>query len=512
MARSSDRREQNFYFTEQQAAEAWKKVLPTSSIDRDDTVIPASVQAERSILGSMLISPNSVEVVLAELGNPSMSQSPFYQQRHATIYKAVSHLASKGEPVDLLTVHNLLRSHGKSEEIGGPSYLAELSGSIVTTVNVQSHCRIVLEKKLARDLMLQMSIVSAKLLANEDVFETQAHLEATLDSLRTGIRRDRKQPMMLGPALSDALLESAKAAGEHGMPGIPIGIRGMDDVLGGLMPGDLSIVAAPPSGGKTALGITIAKNIALYPIKDKRTGVGFFSIEMSMRKVALRMISCEAQVSSDRIRRNTLTDHEYKSLQAASQRLAECPIYIQDSVPITALDIRAQARQLKRMGCGIILVDYLQIVAPVEAGETREREVAVIAQQLKDTAKMLDIHVMAMAQYNRTGVREKRRPIMSDLRESGAIEQIADVILFIHHPLDPTVQYENGEPIEFIVGKNRDGPRRDVEGKFFSYYSLFEDGAAYAPTVAGTTVAPPAPVRNYYEPEHDEYGIGEPGF
>jgi replicative DNA helicase len=509
MSRPRDRREQNFYFTEQQASEVWKR------IDPEQMGLPSAIEAEQSILGAMLISEGSVEAILSELGNPAMAQSPFYQERHAVIYKAAAHLASRGEPCDLITLTNLLRTHGKLDEVGGPPYLVELTTRVVTTVNVRTYCKIVLERRLARDLMLHMSITNAKLLASEDVFETQAGLEATLDELRTGVRLDRKQPVILGPALSSTLAESSAAAGNTGMPGIPIGIRGVDEVLGGLMPGDLSIVAAPPSGGKTALGITIAKNIALYPIVEKRTGVGFFSLEMNMKKVTLRLLSAEAQVSSDRIRRNALTDHEYASLQAAVGRLQPAKIYIQDSVPITALDIRAQARQLKRLGCGIILVDYLQIVAPVEAGETREREVAAITQQLKDTAKMLDIHIMAMAQYNRTGAREKRKPIMSDLRESGAIEQIADVILFIHHPNDPTTEYENGEPIELIVGKNRDGPRKDINVKFFPYYSLFEDGAKYTPSIAGTTTAPPPSARNYYESEHaevDEYAIGNPAF
>ncbi len=491
------RRERPFQADARDVAELWKR-LP------EGYTPPSDVATERSLLGAAMIDKRSAEAIVTEIGNPSMADSPFYEERHATIYKAIAHMASLGETVDLVTVRNFLSKHGKLEAVGGSPYLVEITQQIVRTDNVRTYAKIVQEKRLARDLLIHTLGVQARLYGNEDVFEVQRELEATLDTLRSGVRRDRQPPVAMGSLLSTSLRDAALAAGDTGLAGTPTGLRGVDDITGGLMPGDLSIVAARPSVGKTLSAITIAKNICSYPVEEKRVGIGFFSIEMTKNKIALRLLACEAQVSSDRIRRNELSNGEYDRLMQACNRMDKWPIMIQDDPRTTALDVRSQVRLLQRKGCGLVIVDYLQILKTVQAGETREREVNEITQQLKDTAKLLNVHVMALAQLNRGAEMggKARAPVLSDLRESGAIEQIADVVMFIHRP-NKGEWYDNGEPCKWIIAKNRDGAVGEVDLKVFPYYSLLEDSDAISIPQAGTTSAPPEP-RNFYEPERDE--------
>lgn len=450
-------------------------------------VPPQDIQIEQSVLGAMLLDKRSAEVVVARMGNPRLADSAFFRESHAIIYQAIAHMAIKGEQPDLLTVTNLLRKHGKLDQAGGPSYLCELSIQVVTTVNVETHALILMEKRLARDILMSTGELQAKLWSNGDVFDALAETELRLDQLRTGTNPNKRKSQMLGPAIHPALVDVAARAGRTGISGIPTGVKGFDDMVGGLERGELSIWAGVPSGGKSCSAVTLAKNIALCPDPEKRTAVGFFSIEMTTQQIVLRIVSCEAQVSANRIKHNNLTDREVGELHLAAGRLADAKIYIQDDSMVTPLDIRFQARSLERFGVGLIIVDYLQIVKPSERNNVREREVTEITQQLKDTAKMLNVHVMALAQYNRQNqVGGGRRPILSDLKEAGSIEQIADVVTFLHHGRGTQMNdregfFEGGEPMEWIVAKNRNGPIGTIPVRFFPYYSLFEDDAGGMP-------------------------------
>lgn len=474
----------NFHFAADQLRKLWERVPSTNG---ETALTPQDLATEKSVLGLMMIDARAAEVIASMLGNAPMAQSPFYDERHGLIYRAAAHLATKGEPVDMLTVTDLLRKGGKLEQIGGASYLVELTQNIVTAVGTERHCRIILEKRLARDLLMETGGLQAKLWAGGDVFDALAETELRLDQLRTGTNPNKRKSQMLGPAIHPALVDVAARAGRTGISGIPTGVKGFDDMVGGLERGELSIWAGVPSGGKSCSAVTLAKNIALCPDPEKRTAVGFFSIEMTTQQIVLRIVSCEAQVSANRIKHNNLTDREVGELHLAAGRLADAKIYIQDDSMVTPLDIRFQARSLERFGVGLIIVDYLQIVKPSERNNVREREVTEITQQLKDTAKMLNVHVMALAQYNRQNqVGGGRRPILSDLKEAGSIEQIADVVTFLHHGRGTQMNdregfFEGGEPMEWIVAKNRNGPIGTIPVRFFPYYSLFEDDAGGMP-------------------------------
>jgi replicative DNA helicase len=423
--------------------------------------LPQNEDAEQSTLGAILIDSSVISQVIEIL-----TPEDFYKEAHRKIFSAIVELDRSGKPVDILTVFNYLKSKGQIlEEVGGSSYLTYLTGVVPSTVNVEYYARLVKEKAILRRL-----VIAATEIANRS-YEGGISVDEAVDLAEKAIfdiaQHKIKPSFYETRELAAKALEIIEALHERKelITGIPTGFEKLDHMTSGLQPSDLIIVAARPGLGKTSFCLNIAAHAAI----ENRNPVGIFSLEMTKDQLMLRMLSSRAKVDYSKIRSGYIKDEELVKLVNAADIFRQAKIYIDDTPAIGILELRAKARRQKReKGLDLIIVDYLQLMRGSGKTETREREIAEISGSLKALAKELNIPVIAVSQLSRqTEARANRVPQLSDLRESGALEQDADVVIFIHRAdaYEKEPDKKNGIA-EIIIGKQRNGPTGVVKLAF----------------------------------------------
>ncbi len=432
---------------------------------------PHNIEAEQSVLGSILIDRDALVKV-----SDSLVPEDFYNGIHGKIYEAMIELADKSQPIDVLSVSNRLKEHGVLKEVGGSSYLAELTNLVPTAAHISAYGKIVKEKKILRDLIAASSQIT------EDIFGQSGEIEDLLDSVEQRILNISQKSV---PQNLVHIREELKTAyerieklhrGEGAVRGVPTGFDGLDGLLSGLQNSDLVVLGARPSLGKTSLALDIARHVGLHA----KIPVGVFSLEMSREQIVDRMISAESQVSLWRLRTGKIhNDSEFEMIQYALDRLSGAPIFIDDTPSPNIMQIRSMARRLQiEHGLGLLIIDYLQLIQPRLGNENMVQQVTEISRGLKALARELKVPVLAVSQLSR-GVeqRDNKQPRLSDLRDSGSIEQDSDVVIFIHRKdrdrLDVPLDEQNVAQI--IVSKHRNGPLGSIELKFDTERASFKN-------------------------------------
>jgi replicative DNA helicase len=433
---------------------------------------PANPEAEQSVLGAILVRPEVMDRI-ADVIVPE----DFYREAHGRIYKAMLDLYGKGEPVDLVTVNALLKERGQLERVGGPVFLAGLSEQVGFATNAEYYANLVKDKAVLRRLLdCTQEIASACLAPVENVAEFLDFAEHKVFEVAEAKVRPGFSPLSALVDNEIATLEAIWGRKDGSLTGVTSGFTDLDTYTSGFQASDLIILAARPSMGKTALALNIAFNAA-YKSRPP-VPVAFFSLEMSKEQLVRRLLSGEGRVDASQIRRAAfLTGQEWTRLQEAAGILLDCPIYIDDTPAATVLDIRAKSRRLKADGkLGLIVIDYLQLMQGRPELSSREQQISEISRSLKGLAKELSVPVIALSQLSREPEkRERKRPQLSDLRESGAIEQDADVVMFIYRDEVYRKDSQDKGIAEVIIGKQRNGPIGTVKLHFEAKFTRFDD-------------------------------------
>jgi len=428
------------------------------------------MEAEQSVLGGILLENQSLNAVLE-----IMTGADFYSEGHRKIFDAIADLSDRGEPSDLITLSSLLKDRGQLDQVGGMVYLASLVDGVPSAANIAYYARIVKEKAILRSLIATATEILQK------TYNAGSDVDSVLDQAEQAIfeiseNKIRPSFYTIREVVKDNFKELERLAERKDLiTGVPTGFDKLDEITSGLQRSDLIIIAGRPSMGKTAFALNIAQNAAL----KSGVPVAVFSLEMAKEQLVFRMLSAEARVDSQRLRKGFLGETDWKKLVKASSDLSEAPIYIDDSAGITVLEMKAKSRRLKAdAGLGLIILDYLQLMKGGAYKESREQEISEISRSLKGLAKELSVPVIALSQLNRkVEDRTNRRPQMADLRESGAIEQDADVIAFIYR--DEVYNRSEDNPdkgiAEIIIGKQRNGPTGTVKLAFLEKYTSFEN-------------------------------------
>ncbi len=441
-----------------------------------DRVPPQAVDAEMAVLGSILIDNDCVGRVV-EILDPSH----FYRTAHQKIFTSAISLYEKNEPIDLITMSEDLKRRKLLDEIGGTYFLTELAGSVPTSANVDYHARIVFEKALLRQLIEESAEIAKECYdGSEGAHDILDRSEQRIFGLSDKHLRSTFQH--LSPIMHEAFETIEKFHQRKGtVTGVPTGFNKLDELTSGLQQSELIIVAGRPSMGKTALALNIVRSVAV----DDQTPVGVFSLEMSKRQLALRLLCSEAMVDAHGVRTGRLPEDDWQKLSMCVGLLTEAPIFIDDTPGMSVLEMRAKARRLKKENnIGLLVIDYLQLMQGPRGVESRQQEISMISRSLKALAKELDLPVVALSQLSRAVEMRggERRPMLSDLRESGAIEQDADVVLFIYRPefymKKEEAQAKNLEgKAEVIIGKQRNGPVGTVHLNFLKKNAKFVNPA-----------------------------------
>ena len=455
---------------------------------------PQAVDVEQSVLGALLIEPSAVPRAIEVL-----SPEDFYDGRHRAVFEAVMALFERTQPVDLLLVTEELKRRGRYEAVGG-YYLSELTTRVASAANVEYHARIIAEKALLRRLIETMTgVVGQAYDPSTDAFDLLDTAERDIFQISESQRR--KGAASLDNVIKEALQHMEDIHGrEGGITGVPTGFTRLDDMTGGWQPSDLIIVAARPSMGKTALTLAMARNAALHP--ERPAAVAFFSLEMAAAQLAQRLLTSEARIDAQSARTGRLHDDDFIKLARAAGRLSEARIFIDDTPGLGILELRAKCRRLKaEHDIGIVIVDYLQLMHGTKQTQgNREQEIAQISRSLKALAKELDVPVIALSQLSRAVETRggDKRPQLSDLRESGSIEQDADVVMFIYRAerygitVDEMGNSTEGVA-ELLIGKQRNGPIGNVKVAFVKDYARYENLQSYTVDPGGASFGgPPA--------------------
>lgn len=433
----------------------------------ENRIPPQNLEAEQAVLGAILLDSDTLITVMERIGSDD-----FYRTSHQHIFEAMLELAQQNEPIDLITLTARLQDKQQLEPIGGVSYLSQLANAVPTAANVDYYAQIVEEKSMLRRLIRTATqIVSSGYAGEEEVGSLLSDAEKRI--LEISQRQSGSGFISIRDVLME-VFEKVEFLYNHkgGASGIPSGFPDLDRMTSGFQRSDLIIVAARPSVGKTAFSLNIAQNVG---VRAKET-VAIFSLEMGAAQLVQRMICAEANVDATRMRTGHLEGDDWEKLTMAIGTLSEANIYIDDSPSVTVADIRAKCRRLKQeKGLGMILIDYLQLIqGRGKPGENRQQEVSEISRTLKQIARELNVPVIALSQLSR-GVeqRQDKRPMMSDLRESGSIEQDADIVAFLYRDDYYDKESEKKNIIEIIIAKQRNGPVGTVELAFLKNYNKF---------------------------------------
>ena len=441
----------------------------------EERVPPQNIEAEQAVLGAMLIDKEAIAKATEVL-----SADDFYREAHRVIFSAMLELYNKNEAVDMVTVTEILKRDNKLEDIGGIAYITSLANVVLTAANVKYHAEIVAEKSVLRQLVrVSTEIAAMGYEANEDV----GTLLDTAESRILEISNRKKKNDFT--AINDILMDSVQSIesllqNKGGLTGLPAGFADLDKLTSGLHPSDFIILAARPSMGKTALALNIVQNVALRAHKvigGEPRSVAFFSLEMSKEQLVNRMLCAEAGIDSQRLRVGEMRDEDWTHLWDACDTMSRAKIYIDDTAGITAMDMRSRARRLKaEHGLDLIVVDYLQLMQGSgkrnNSGD-RQQEVSEISRSLKALARELDVPVLALSQLSRSvESRQVKRPMLSDLRESGSLEQDADIVAFLYREDYYNPETEN-KHTELIIAKHRNGPVDTVNLFFQKQFTKF---------------------------------------
>jgi replicative DNA helicase len=431
--------------------------------------VPHNAEAERSVLGAILIENTAIN-----RAQEILKEGDFYREPHRKIYKVMSDLSEKAAAIDPVTVKEELSRSGDLDAVGGPAYIASLLDGVPRSANVEYYARIVKEKSILRSLIeAGNQIITTAYEASQDTEEILDQSERLIfriaqDQLRAGF-----VPMRV---IADQSLKTIETLAERRelVTGLPTGFASLNEYTSGLQPSDLVVVAARPAMGKTSFALNIAQHAA------QREGrkVGVFSLEMAREQLFLRLLTGLARVDAHRLRTGRLTKEEWSRLTQAFGELAEAPLFIDDTAGITVLEMRAKSRRLKlEQGLDLVIVDYLQLIRSRARFENRNQEISEISRSLKELAKELSVPVIAISQLSRAPEQRggDRRPQLSDLRESGAIEQDADVVLFIYREEVYKPTEENRGRAQIIIAKQRNGPIGNIDMAFIREYTKFED-------------------------------------
>lgn len=444
---------------------------------RLNKLIPQAVDLEQAVLGALMLEKNALTTVIDILKAGS-----FYDDRHVEIYTAILELFQNSEPIDIITVTNKLRKLGTLELVGGPFYISELTNKVNSSANIEYHARIIIEHSIKRELISVASQIE------KDAYEDTTDVFQLLDKMEQALfeiseQNIRKNYSNMATLMVTALKElEARKDHKDGLTGVPSGFTELDRVTSGWQKSDLIIIAARPGMGKTAFVVSATRNAAV----NFKQGVAIFSLEMSSVQLVNRLISAEAELESEKIKKGNLADYEWEQLVHKTAKLSSAPIFIDDTPALSILELRAKCRRLKAQhDIQLIVIDYLQLMSGDSSGRgggNREQEIASISRALKNLAKELSVPVIALSQLSRAVETRggDKKPQLSDLRESGSIEQDADMVIFLYRPeYYGITEDEAGNSVqgtgEVIIAKHRNGSLGSVHLRFIGKYTKFGD-------------------------------------
>lgn len=435
---------------------------------------PQAIEVEEAVLGALMLERDAY-VTVADI----IQANSFYKEEHKKIFEAIQALSAKEKPVDLLMVTQELKDRNQLDEVGGPAYITQLTRRVASAAHIEFHSRIIAQKYIQRELIRVSSEIQTK--AYDDTLDVDDLIDFSESELfKVSEGNIKKETLPIKPVLNEAILHIEKARSKpDGLSGVPSGFSALDRITSGWQATDLIIIAARPAMGKTAFVLSMARNMAV----DHRQGVAVFSLEMSSLQLVNRLIAAETELGAEKIKTGKLEDYEWAQLNQRIKALDEAPIFIDDTPALSVFEFRAKCRRLKMQhNINIIIVDYLQLMtAGADNRGSREQEVSTISRSLKAIAKELNVPIIALSQLNRSvESREGRRPQLSDLRESGAIEQDADIVTFIHRPeYFGLTEDESGNSLlgvaEIIIAKHRNGATADVHLRFRKELAKFTD-------------------------------------
>jgi replicative DNA helicase len=430
-----------------------ESTMNDSSLER---VPPQSLDAEQAVLGALLVSPDGMTRIV-----DLMESENFYRKAHQVIYAAMLDLYEHSEPIDIVTVSQYLKDEGKLENVGGRQYITDLALSVATTANLEYYAKLVSEKALLRNLIKAGTEIVGSAYEEPDAAVALDKAEHMIFTLAQ--RRSMNQLVHIKDVVEDSFQKiEERYENRDTLSGVPSGFYDLDAMTSGWQPSDLVILAARPSMGKTAFVLNIAQHCAV----EAGLPVAIFSLEMSKEQLVQRMLCAEAKIDANRLRTGNMHTNDWSHLALAMGRLGEAPVFIDDSAMLNALEIRAKCRRLKSemKGLGLVIIDYIQLMSGRKTTDNRVQEVSEISRSLKQLAREIKVPVVALSQLSRAvESRQNKRPMLSDLRESGSIEQDADIVMFIYRDEYYNPETEQRGEAEIIIAKQRNGPVGTVE-------------------------------------------------
>ena len=453
---------------------------PTNLDGELGRIPPQAVDLEKTVLGAMMLEKNAVTDTIDILKTES-----FYDPKHQYIFNAIKELFGSSKPIDILTVIDFLKKNGELEASGGAAYISQLTNRVASTAHVEYHARIISEMHIKRELIRMSSEVMKEAYDDtNDVFDVLNKAEG--DLFKIAENNMGKSVDVMQNVVREAIEEIEKAAqNTDGISGVPTGFYELDKVTAGWQRSDMIVIAARPAMGKTAFVLSMARNTAV----DHNQGVAIFSLEMSSVQLVKRLIASETRISAEKLRKGNLRDDEFQQLHSRITKLATAPLYIDDTPGISIFDLRAKCRRLKmQYDIQMVIIDYLQLMTAgsSKGAGNREQEISSISRSIKEIAKELNIPIIALSQLSRS-VEQRggdKRPVLSDLRESGAIEQDADIVSFIYRPeyygfLQDEDGNSNAGVGEIIIAKHRNGALENVRLRFIKEYARFDNIEGY---------------------------------
>ncbi|HRQ58163.1 MAG TPA: replicative DNA helicase [Azoarcus taiwanensis] len=438
---------------------------------------PHSIEAEQSLIGGILLDNAAWERIADLVGD-----ADFYRDDHRRIYQHIARLIDAGKPADVVTVFESLEKHNEAEQAGGLAYLAEIANSTPSAANIRRYAEIVRERAILRKMVAVGDEIAASALnpSGRDAKALLDEAEARVFEIAEAGARHASGFVSIQPILKqvvDRVQELYDRDNPHDVTGVPTGLVDLDEKTSGLQPSDMIILAGRPAMGKTTLALNIAEHVAV----DCRLPVAIFSMEMPGTQLAMRFISSLGRIDQQKLRTGRLGDEDWQRLTAAMGKLYDAPLFIDETPGLNPIDLRARARRLSRQcgKLGLIVIDYLQLMTSSREGDNRASELSEISRSVKSLAKELHVPIIALSQLNRSlEQRPNKRPVMSDLRESGAIEQDADIIMFIYRDEVYNPDSPDKGSAELIIGKHRNGPTGMVRMTFIGECTRFENFAA----------------------------------